>query len=112
MVFRAVRDIHDKFLNVSHPATAAMRRRDAACGLTLSGKHTDWAFAFIAGGGYLRAHGPAAARASKALMRSAACGSARAWRRGEDIERLLFETSEEAGIDSAWTPPVRTEAVP
>ncbi|MBV9332013.1 MAG: ubiquinone biosynthesis protein, partial [Alphaproteobacteria bacterium] len=68
--------------------------------------------AFIAGGGYLRAHGPAASQARKALLEARRRGKSAAWLPGEDYAKVLFEPLEDARRRLGLTPPVAYNAVP
>jgi ubiquinone biosynthesis protein COQ4 len=108
--FRRVRDVHDIF----HVLTGY--GRDALgemCLLAFTFQETHGlGLAFIAGGGFLRAHGPAATRARKALLEARRRGKRAAWLPGEDFEQLLFEPLEEARRRLGLTPPVAYEAVP
>jgi ubiquinone biosynthesis protein COQ4 len=108
--FRRVRDVHDIF----HVLTGY--GRDALgemCLLAFTFQETHGlGLAFIAGGGFLRAHGPAASKARKALLEARSRGKKAAWLPGEDFEKLLFEPLEEARERLGLKPPVAYEAVP
>jgi ubiquinone biosynthesis protein COQ4 len=68
--------------------------------------------AFIAAGGFLRAHGPAGWQARKAILEARRRGKRAAWLPGEDFERVLFEPLEEARRRLGLTPPLAYDAVP
>jgi ubiquinone biosynthesis protein COQ4 len=68
--------------------------------------------AFVASGGFLRAHGPAASQARKALLEARRRGKHAAWLPGEDLERILFEPLEDARKRLGLMPPVEYEKVP
>ncbi len=108
--FRRIRDVHDIF----HVLTGY--NRDALgemCLLAFTFQETHGlGLAFIAGGGYLRAHGPAASKARKALLEARSRGKRAAWLPGEDFEKLLFEPLEDARKRLGLTPPVAYQAVP
>jgi ubiquinone biosynthesis protein COQ4 len=70
-------------------------------------------WALLGAGGFLRAHGPAARQARKAIREARERGKrAQVWVLGEDHERLLFEPLEAARRRIGLTPPVAYEAVP
>jgi len=108
--FRRVRDLHD----VWHVLTGY--GRDALgemCLVAFSFQETHGlGWALIAGGGFLRAHGPAAGKARKAILEARRRGKRAAWLPGEDYEKLLFEPLEDARRRLGLTPPVAYEAVP
>lgn len=108
--FRRVRDLHDIF----HVLTGY--GRDALgemCLLAFTFQETHGlGLAFVAGGGYLRAHGPAKGQARKALLEARRRGKRAAWLPGEDYERVLFEPLEDARRRLGLTPPVAYNAVP
>ncbi len=108
--FRRVRDVHD----IYHVLTGY--GRDALgemCLLAFTFQETHGlGLAFIAGGGFLRAHGPAAGKARKALLEARSRGKRAAWLPGEDFEKLVFEPLDEARKRLGLTPPVAYEAVP
>jgi ubiquinone biosynthesis protein COQ4 len=108
--FRRVRDLHD----VWHVLTGY--GRDALgemCLVAFSFQETHGlGWALIAGGGFLRAHGPAAGKARKAILEARRRGKRAAWLPGEDYEALLFEPLEDARRRLGLTPPLAYEAVP
>ncbi len=108
--FRRVRDIHD----IYHVLTGY--GRDALgemCVLAFTFQETHGlGLAFISVGGFLRAHGPAATKARKALLEARRRGKRAAWLPGEDFERLLFEPLEDARRRLGLTPPLAYQAVP
>jgi ubiquinone biosynthesis protein COQ4 len=108
--FRRVRDLHD----VWHVLTGY--GRDALgemCLVAFSFQETHGlGWALIAGGGFLRAHGPAASKARKAILEARRRGMRAAWLPGEDYEQLLFEPLEDARRRLGLTPPTAYEAVP
>ena len=108
--FRRVRDLHD----VWHVLTGY--GRDALgemCLVAFSFQETHGlGWALIAGGGFLRAHGPAAGKARKAILEARRRGKRAAWLPGEDYEKLLFEPLEDARRRLGLTPPVAYQAVP
>jgi len=108
--WRRVRDLHDVF----HVLTGY--GRDALgemCLLAFTFQETHGlGLAFVAGGGFLRASGPAAMQARRALLEARRRGKHAAWLPGEDYERVLFEPLEEARRRLRLTPPVQYEKVP
>ncbi len=107
--FRRFRDMHD----IQHVLTGY--GRDAlgeVCLLMFSYEETrDLGRAVIALGSYLRAHGPAAAQARKAIREATRRGREAAWLPGEDLEKLLFEPLEDARRRLRLSPPLAYEAV-
>ncbi len=108
--FRRIRDVHD----VWHVLTGY--GRDALgelCLVAFSYQETHGlGWALIAGGGFLRAHGPAAGRARRAILEARRRGKRSGWMPGEDYERLMFEPLEEARRRLRLTPPAAYNAVP
>jgi len=108
--FRRVRDLHD----IWHVLTGY--DRDALgemCLVAFSFQETHGlGWALIAGGGFLRAHGPAACKARRALLEASRRGKKAAWLPGEDYEQLLCEPLEAARARLGLTPPVAYNAVP
>lgn len=108
--WRRVRDAHDIF----HVLTGY--GRDALgemCLLAFTFQETHGlGLAFVSAGGFLRAHGPAALQARKALLEARRRGKHAAWLPGEDLERVLFEPLEEARKRLHLPPPVEYQKVP
>ncbi|HLK24669.1 MAG TPA: Coq4 family protein [Caulobacteraceae bacterium] len=108
--FRRVRDLHD----IWHVLTGY--DRDALgemCLVAFSFQETHGlGWALIAGGGFLRAHGPAAGKARRALLEARRRGKKAAWLPGEDYDKVLVEPLEAARARLGLTPPVAYEAVP
>jgi ubiquinone biosynthesis protein COQ4 len=108
--FRRVRDVHD----VWHVLTGY--GRDALgemCLVAFSFQETQGpGWALIAAGGFLRAHGPAAGKARKAILEARRMGKHAAWLPGEDYETLMFEPLEDARRRLGLTRPVAYDAVP
>jgi ubiquinone biosynthesis protein COQ4 len=107
--FRRFRDIHD----ILHVLTGYGRDwLGELCLLAFSYQETrDLGRAVMAWGGILRARGPVAAQARKALFEARRRGNRAAWLPGEDFERLLFEPLDEARRRLRLAPPVAYEAV-
>src|SRR5665213_695367 len=108
--FRRVRDVHD----IWHVLTGY--GRDALgemCLVAFSFQETHGlGWALIAGGGFLRAHGPAAGKARRAILEARRRGKRAAWLPGEDYEKMLFEPLEDARHRLGITRPLAYEAVP
>jgi ubiquinone biosynthesis protein COQ4 len=108
--FRRIRDVHD----VWHVLTGY--GRDALgemCLVAFSFQETQGpGWALIAAGGFLRAHGPAASQARKAILEARRMGKRAAWLPGEDYEKLMFEPLEDARHRLGLTRPLAYEAVP
>jgi ubiquinone biosynthesis protein COQ4 len=108
--WRRIRDAHDIF----HVLTGY--GRDALgelCLLAFTFQETHaLGVAFIAAGGFLRAHGPAAFQARKAVLEARRRGKRAVWLPGEDLERVLFEPLEEARKRLRLPAPVEYEKVP
>jgi ubiquinone biosynthesis protein COQ4 len=100
---RRIRDLHD----IWHVLTGY--HRDALgelCLVTFSYQETHGlGWALITLGGFLRAHGPVAAQARKAVFEARKRGRQTIWLPGEDYEKVLFEPLESArrrlGIEPA-----------
>jgi ubiquinone biosynthesis protein COQ4 len=107
--FRRFRDIHD----LMHVLTGYGRDwLGEVCLLAFSYQEThDLARAIMAYGGVLRARGPGARQARKAIFEARRRGNRAAWLPGEDFERLLFEPLDEARRRLRLTPPLAYEAV-
>ncbi len=107
--FRRFRDIHD----ILHVLTGYGRDwLGELCLLAFSYQEThDLGRALMAWGGVLRARGPIAKQARKALFEARRRGNRAAWLPGEDFERLLLEPLDEARRRLGLTPPVAYEAV-
>ena len=108
--FRRVRDLHD----VWHVLTGYGRDvLGEMCLVAFSFQETGGlGWALIAGGGFLRAHGPAAGMARKAILEARRRGKRASWLPGEDYEQLLFEPLDAARRRLGLTPPVAYDAVP
>jgi ubiquinone biosynthesis protein COQ4 len=108
--FRRFRDIHD----ILHVLTGYGRDSlGEICLLMFSYEEThDLGRAVIAMGSYLRAHGPAAGQARKAIREAIRRGREAAWLPGEDFEKLLLEPLDDARRRLGLTPPVAYAAVP
>jgi ubiquinone biosynthesis protein COQ4 len=106
--FRRFRDIHD----LLHVLTGYGRDwLGEVCLLAFSYQEThDLGRAVMAVGSYLRARGPSAPQARKAIREARRRGSRAAWLPGEDFERLLFEPLDEARRRLRLTPAVAYEA--
>jgi ubiquinone biosynthesis protein COQ4 len=108
--YRRIRDIHDFY----HVLTGY--GRDALgelCLLAFIFQETHaLGIAFIAAGGFLRAHGPAGWQARKAILEARRRGKRAVWLPGEDFDRVLFEPLEEARRRLGLTPPLAYDAVP
>jgi ubiquinone biosynthesis protein COQ4 len=108
--FRRVRDLHD----IWHVLTGY--DRDALgemCLVAFSFQETHGlGWALIAGGGFLRAHGPAAGKARRALLEARQRGKKAAWLPGEDYNMLLFEPLDAARARLGLEPPAAYGAVP
>ncbi len=108
--FRRVRDLHD----IIHVLTGYSR--DALgelCMLSFSYQEThNVGGALIAAGGFMRAHGPEAGRARKAILEARRRGRTAAWLIGEDYERVMLEPLEDARRRLGLNPPVAYNAVP
>jgi ubiquinone biosynthesis protein COQ4 len=107
--FRRYRDIHD----ILHVLTGYGRDwLGELCLLAFSYQEShDLGRAVMAWGGILRARGPGAAQARKALFEARRRGNRAIWLPGEDFEKLLFEPLDEARRRLRLTPPVAYEAV-
>jgi ubiquinone biosynthesis protein COQ4 len=107
--FRRFRDIHD----LLHVLTGYGRDwLGEICLLAFSYQETrDLGRAVMAWGGILRARGPGARQARKALFEARRRGNRAAWLPGEDFEKLLFEPLDEARRRLRLTPPVAYQAV-
>jgi len=107
--FRRYRDIHD----ILHVLTGYGRDwLGELCLLAFSYQESrDLGRAVMAWGGILRARGPGAAQARKALFEARRRGNRAVWLPGEDFEKLLFEPLDEARRRLRLTPPVAYEAV-
>jgi ubiquinone biosynthesis protein COQ4 len=107
--FRRYRDIHD----ILHVLTGYGRDwLGEICLLAFSYQEShDLGRAVMAWGGILRARGPGAAQARKALFEARRRGNRAVWLPGEDFEKLLFEPLDEARRRLRLTPPVAYLAV-
>jgi len=107
--FRRFRDIHD----IMHVLTGYGRDQlGELCLLAFSYQEThDLARAVMAWGPLLRARGPVAKQARRALFEARRRGNHAAWLPGEDFLKLLFEPLDEARRRLRLTPPVAYEAV-
>ena len=107
--FRRYRDIHD----ILHVLTGYGRDSlGELCLLAFSYQEShDLGRAVMAWGGILRAKGPGAAQARKAVFEARRRGNHAAWLPGEDFEKLMFEPLEEARRRLKLTPPVAYLAV-
>jgi ubiquinone biosynthesis protein COQ4 len=107
--FRRYRDIHD----ILHVLTGYGREwLGEICLLAFSYQEShDLGRAVMAWGGILRARGPGAAQARKALFEARRRGNQAVWLPGEDFEKLMFEPLDEARRRLRLTPPVAYLAV-
>ena len=107
--FRRYRDIHD----ILHVLTGYGREwLGEICLLAFSYQEShDLGRAVMAWGGILRARGPGAGQARKALFEARRRGNRAVWLPGEDFEKLLFEPLDEARRRLRLTPPVAYLAV-
>ena len=107
--FRRYRDIHD----ILHVLTGYGRDwLGELCLLAFSYQESrDLGRAVMAWGGILRARGPGARQARKALFEARRRGNQAVWLPGEDFERLLFEPLEQARRRLRLTPPLAYQAV-
>ncbi|HEY3800327.1 MAG TPA: Coq4 family protein [Caulobacteraceae bacterium] len=109
-IFRRVRDLHD----IWHVLTGYSR--DALgemCLVAFSYQETHGlGWALISAGGFLRAHGPAAWKARRAILEARRRGRRAAWLPGEDYEKVLFEPLEDARRRLGLTAPVAYDRVP
>lgn len=69
-------------------------------------------WALIAAGGFLRAHGPAAGKARKAMIEARRNGKRAAWLPGEDYDSLLLEPLDAARRRLNIPVPTAYNAVP
>jgi len=108
--FRRYRDIHD----ILHVLTGYGRDwLGELCLLAFSYQESrDLGRAVMAWGGILRARGPGARQARKALFEARRRGNRAAWIPGEDFERLLLEPLDDARRRLRLTPPLAYLAVP
>jgi ubiquinone biosynthesis protein COQ4 len=108
--FRRIRDIHD----IWHILTGY--GRDAlgeTCLVAFSYQETHaMGLALIGAGLYLRAHGPAARQARKAMLEAYRNGKRAAWLPAEDYDRLLMEPLEDARRRLNIPVPTAYNAVP
>jgi ubiquinone biosynthesis protein COQ4 len=109
-IFRRVRDLHD----IWHVLTGYSR--DALgemCLVAFSYQETHGlGWALISAGGFMRAHGPAAWKARRAILEARRRGRRAAWLPGEDYEKVLMEPIEDARRRLGLTPPLAYQAVP
>lgn len=107
--FRRYRDIHD----ILHVLTGYGRDwLGELCLLAFSYQESrDLGRAVMAWGGILRARGPGAAQARKALFEARRRGNRAVWLPGEDFERLLFEPLDAARKRLRLSPPLAYLAV-
>lgn len=107
---RRVRDVHD----VWHVLTGYDRDPlGELCLVALSFQETGGlGWALLAGGGFLRARGPAAGQARRAILEARRRGKRAKWLPGEDYDKVMFEPLEAARARLGLTPPLAYEAVP
>ena len=107
---RRTRDVHD----IWHILTGY--GRDSAgelCLVAFSYRQTrGLGWAFIAGGGYLRARGAQGAAYRRAIREAWRRGGAGAWLPGEDYEALLAEPLDAARRRLGLAPPIAYDAIP
>jgi ubiquinone biosynthesis protein COQ4 len=109
-MYRRIRDIHD----ILHILTGYGREPlGELCLLQFTFQEThELARGVLVMGGFLRARGPWASRARKAILEARRRSRRAAWILGEDPEHLLFEPLEGARQRLGLTPPMAYEAVP
>src|SRR5581483_238898 len=108
--FRRIRDLHDVWHVLTGYGRDALGEMCLASFAYQEVRGAGWAL--IVGGGFLRCHGPAAAKARLAMLEARARARRAAWLPGEDYERLMFEPLEAARARLRLTPPRAYEAVP
>ncbi len=107
--FRRIRDLHDVWHVLTGYGCDALGEMCLAAFSYQEVRGPGWAL--IVTGGFLRCHGPAAAKARLAILEARVRARRAAWLPGEDYERMMFEPLEAARARLRLSPPRAYAAV-